>query len=467
MRQWTENREIRLRTGFGLAALLAILGAAGSGSAQPQDSQGQTSQGQSSQNQPQNTQSSDSANKPKQDDIPDAPSAVRPPMPLPPVPSTARPENAPAEQPPLPESAPVPTSSSQPPPFKITTVPPGGASGTEPPANVELAKIVVNVNQVVVPVMVKDENGRLVPGLRPTDFTVYENGAKQKLVFFTSDPLALSAAIVLDLSMPDTAVQKVNQTFTALEGAFSQYDEVSLYTYSSSVSKQVDYTAVGKRLEAVLNQLKTVRGHNNGPPVVSGPLGPQGPTINGQSVDPGVPMVITPPKESHVLNDAILAAAMDLSRRDKSRRKVIFVISDGREARSDASYRDVLKILLTNNIMVYGVGVEGSAIPVYGRLQKLKVPKLTPADILPKYANATGGEIFSGYTADTIEKTYARALGEARNQYTLVYQTAATVNGSYREIEVKVARPDCDEYSAPCVKVFAKAGYYPLPPPRQ
>lgn len=468
------KRENRYRTGFALSALIALLLATILAGA---PSQGQATPSQNSQNStPPASQSSQSQTKDKQDkaaqqdDIPDAPSAVRPPQPLPAVPPTARPENKPetTEQPALPASAPLPSSSSEPPPpFKVTTVPAGGATGPETaPANEELAKIVVNVNQVVVPVMVKDENGRLVPGLRPGDFSVYENGTKQKMNFFTGDPLALSAAVVIDLSMPDTAVQKVNQTFTALEGAFSQYDEVAVYTYSSAVSRQADYAAVGKRLDAVLNELKTVRGHNNGPPVVSGPLGPQGPTIDGLPVDPGVPMVITPPKESHVLNDAILAAAMDLSRRDRSRRKVIFVISDGRESRSDASYRDVLKVLLTNNIMVYGVGVGGSAIPVYGNLQKLKLPKLTPADILPKYANATGGEIFTAYSADAIQNVYARALGEARYQYTLGYQTPATPSSSYREIEVRVDRPGCDEYSPPCVKVFAKAGYYPLPPRR-
>ena len=461
MRRGKRGRQRRLAV-RPLWAAVILLTIVTSGKAQSAGSQTQNPPNQPSQS-TQNPQ-----DKSKQEDIPDAPSAVRPPMQLPPVPSTAKPENPPArEQPPLPESEPLPSSSgtTEPaPPFKLTTVPEGGSTpGAGTPGNAELEKIVVNVNQVVVPVMVKDENGRLVAGLRPGDFSVFENGTKQKMNFFTSDPLGLSAAVVLDLSMPDTAVQKVKQTFSALEGAFSPYDEVSLYTYSSSVSKQMDFTAVGKRLDAVLAELKTVSGHNNGPPVVSGPLGPQGPTSNGIPIDPGVPLVITPPKESHVLNDAILAAAMDLSRRPRDRRKVIFVISDGREARSDASYRDVLKVLLTNNILVYAVGVEGAAIPGYGRLQKLKVPKLTPADILPKYTNATGGWLFTGFSADAIEKTYALAMGEARYQYTLGYQTKATPGG-YREIEVKVARPDCDQYAPPCIKVYAKAGYYPLPP---
>ena len=95
----------------------------------------------------------------------------------------------------------------------------------------------MNANQVLVPVMVKDDAGRLVNGLLPKDFAVFEDGKKQNLNFFTTDPFALSAAVILDIGMPDVAVQKVNQTFSALEGAFSQFDEVSLYTYSTTYPK--------------------------------------------------------------------------------------------------------------------------------------------------------------------------------------------------------------------------------------
>ena len=151
-------------------------------------------------------------------------------------------------------------------------------------------------------------------------------------------------------------------------------------------------------------------------------------------------------------------AAMDLSKREPTRRKVIFVISDGREYGSDASYSDTLKILLSHGIQVYGVGVEGAAIPGYNKLQKLHIPRFGYSDILPKYANATGGEIFTEFSREAIESAYARALGDARNQYTLGYITRLTPSSSHREIEVRVARPD--------VKVTAREGYYPLPPSR-
>jgi VWFA-related protein len=404
-------------------------------------------------------------------DIPDAPSATRPfPKNLPPSqvpPQQTPPNQAQPDTTPPPANQPPPTGSgnTEDPvyapgvaPAGVTTATTGGTPAERVAGSDELFKISVNTNQVVVPVMVKDDSGRLVNGLLSRDFAVFEDGKKQNLNFFTTDPFALSAAVLFDTGMQDVAVQKVIQTFSALQGAFSQFDEVSLYTYSTSVSKVTDFAAVGRKLAGALENLKQVTGRNNGPPVVSGPMGPQGPIVNGVPIDTGAPRTINPPKESHVLNDAIVAAALELRKRDRSRRKVIFIISDGREYGSNASYSDTLKVLLSNGIQVYGVAVEGSAVPVYGSLQKLHVPltgsRLGYSNALPKYANATGGEIFSGFSRDAIETTYARTLGDARNQYTLGYLTHATPSSTHRDIEVRVARPD--------LKVTAKEGYYPV-----
>ena len=227
----------------------------------------------------------------QQQDIPDAPSAAQPPQNFPkaepnPRPGTM-PSNPPPESAPVPESQPQPRSDSAPPaPANTANTPTANASPGASTANEQLYTLTRNVNQVLVPVMVKDTSGRLVSGLLPRDFAVYEDGKKQTLNIFTTDPFALSAAVIFDLGMPDTAVQKVIQTLPALEGAFSQFDEVSVYTYSSSVSKLTDFAAVGRRLEAALNEMKTVRGRNNGPPVTSGPMGPQGATVNGVPIDP-------------------------------------------------------------------------------------------------------------------------------------------------------------------------------------
>lgn len=408
-------------------------------------------------------------------DIPDAPSAVQPPPPAAaPLPSTPEPQPAPAKQPPAdltpprsdtPSAAPPAEEPPGPPPeMKINTVPSGDVPKTPAPTSDELFKIVSNVNQVIVPVRVTDDTGHLVSGLLPTDFSVFEDGKKQKLNFFTSDPFALSAAVIIDLGMPDIAVQKVNETYSALEGAFAGFDEVAIYAYGDTVGRVSDFGGIGRQLDAVLNQLKTAHGEVSGVPVTGGPLGPGGPVVNGVPIDSPTSPVTTPSKHAHVLNDAILRAAMDLGKREKTRRKIIFVISDGREYRSDASYSAVLQVLLSNGVMVYGIAVESSAIPGYRKLERLHIPGQGYSDILPKYVNATGGEVLSEYSRSAIEGVYTRLIGDARNQYTLGYVTRATPSDTRREIEVRVDRPGCKSSDLrPCVSVYAKEGYYPLP----
>src|ERR1700687_5182415 len=418
----------------------------------------------------------------KPDDIPDAPSATRPiPPPEPPSPRPGADDETQPDAPPADNSgAGVPAGSREmprsardaasekvdekpaPPPMPPVRTVPAGSVPRDSATGDDLYKITVTTNLVLVPVTVTDSQGRLVGGLVPKDFSVLESGQRQTLKFFTSDPFPLSAAVVIDTGMPDVGLKKVQETLSALQGAFSQFDEVGIYTYSSTVSRVADFTGVGKQLTATLNQVKGYNGANNGPPVTSGPLGPQGPMINGHPLDIPVTPVSAPPKVARVLNDAILLAARDLSKRDRARRKIIFIISDGREQGSTASFKDTLKVLLTQNITVYAVGVEGAALPVYDPQQGIQLPQtgavLGYSNILPRYVNATGGgTMYAELAQADIERAYARAIGDARNQYTLGYSPKSGIGG-YREIELRVRRPD--------VKVYAKHGYYPLPTPR-
>src|ERR1700722_11501032 len=200
------------------------------------------------------------AQKPTQSqDIPDAPSVGQPPTAPPPERLDKPPANPPdAEKTGNPSSSRPPAQAQkpddfgqggaepQPPPHMppVETVPPGstaGVSKAQPSAKADLLTFMVHVNSVQVPVMVKDREGRRVDGLRPADFTVLENGKPQKLSYFTTDPFELSVAVVIDTGMPDVAVQKINQTFSALVEAFSAYDEVALYTYSSTANQVSDF----------------------------------------------------------------------------------------------------------------------------------------------------------------------------------------------------------------------------------
>jgi VWFA-related protein len=322
----------------------------------------------------------------------------------------------------------------------------------------DLYKISVAVNFVQIPVTVKDKSGHLVPGLTPNDFTVLEDGSPQQIKFFTSDPFPLSAAIVLDTDLPSTTMKKVNESLPALISAFSEFDEVALYRYGHTVQMVSGYSGATNVSTTTIAKVKRP-GREGGPPMVGGgPFSHSGPSLNGHEADPSVKpdAVPAPVSESYVLNDAILRAAQDLSRRDKSRRRIIFVVSDGRELGSTAHYDEVKKFLLGQNIAVYALGVDTASIPIYDRLDRIRVPGFGYGNILPKYASDTAGEVLTAFDRSTVEAAYAKLTDTARNQYTIGYTTQATKSSSYRSIEVKVHRAG--------LNVLAKQGYYPLPP---
>lgn len=322
--------------------------------------------------------------------------------------------------------------------------------------------LTIAVNFVQVPVIVKDGSGKLVSGLGSNDFKVYEDGEPQQLKFFTADPFPLSAAVVVATNLPSTTMKKVNESLPSLIGAFSEFDEVALYRYGSTVSQVSGYTGAANLPTSALNRVKRP-GREGGPPMTGGPFG-GGPSINGHPVnDPNATggkstEVQTPPREFYVLNDAILRAAQDLSRREKTRRRIIFVISDGRELGSTAGYDEVKKILLSNNISVFAVGVDTASIPIYDKLNRIRVPGFGTGNILAKYASETGGDVLAEFDREGIERAYARVADTARTQYTLGYTTRATQASNYRTIDVRVLRPN--------LNVIAKPGYYPLPPQR-
>ncbi|MGZ4875084.1 MAG: VWA domain-containing protein [Candidatus Angelobacter sp.] len=377
-----------------------------------------------------------------------------------PQPKTQQPGQFPDNAPPAPINAHPDQPEATPTPTPRAQRPTPGQSAM-PSGRDDLYKMSVAVNFVQVPVRVKDASGKLVPGLSSNDFKVYEDGVPQQLKFFTADAFPLSAAVVVATDLPSTTMKKVNDTLPALIGAFSEVDEVALYRYGHTVQQVSGFAGASSISTASVNRIKRP-GRQGGPPMMGGPFG-GGPSINGHPVnDPNagpVGDVQTPPREFYVLNDAILRAAQDLSRRDKARRRIIFVISDGREQGSTAGYDEVKRILLANNISVYGVGVDTAAIPIYDKANRIRVPGFGTGNILPRYVSDTAGDMMAEFDRQGIEQAYAKIADTARNQYTLGYTTQATKSSAFRSIDVRVLRPN--------LNVFAKQGYYPLPPQSQ
>jgi VWFA-related protein len=202
-------------------------------------------------------------------------------------------------------------------------------------------------------------------------------------------------------------------------------------------------------------------GEQMGVPDMGDPLN-SGPIVNGQPADP----TLTPqrgnagpflmlPRESHPLNDAILYAAEQLASQPPGRRRVIYVISDGKNQRSKSSFKEVLRYLQTNNIQVDGTQVGDSAIWGVGYLDRMKLPFLQPEDVLPRYALYTGGLVTAEMSENGIQNAFVHIMDSARTAYTIDYIShESTLSGRYHSIDVRVE-------GLPGLSVIAKQGYYP------
>lgn len=316
---------------------------------------------------------------------------------------------------------------------------PPAAPSSVPVSQDPRARIRTTVSLVVVPVTVKDRNGDLVTDLRQNEFRIYEDGVLQRISLFSAEAFPLSAIVLIDDDLSSSAVKRVQQSLPAVEGGFSAADEVALWRFDNFPTAITDFI---HNNDALLTQLQRIDLHSSFPGVGSAPM-TGGPRVNTQQ-QPG-PLEIPSfsvghPNVKHI-DDAIYAAAEKLRERSRDRRKIIVLISDGRNAKNNThSYKETLRMLLSAGISVYAVGVGGARMD-HG------------VNVLARYAHATGGDIFYGSKRHDLEDLYSRLCVEARYQYTLGYVPAhSDPTQLYRSIEVRVERPG--------LTLLTRDGYY-------
>ncbi len=356
----------------------------------------------------------------------------------------------------LPSASPTPASADDGPAPNLPA--PGQGQGA-------ITTFSTRTNFVEIPFTVKDSKNQLVPNIQWREVHIYENNLRQHIAIYTTDAAPLSVALVIDQSVTFDEMTKINNSLAALQGAFTPYDEVAVFTYNNGPRLRTDFTAAqSARLSAVLEQSKAVGREpmfydtgtalgnninlNDGQSMTTMPLtNPNhGATPTGN---------INVPQEVHTLNDAILEAAKSLTHAGKGRRRIVYVISDGKEYGSTAKTKDVIRYLQTNKIAVYATLVHGlPTIKGEGFLDKIHLPLQMRDNLLPVYTTATGGQTDPEYRQKGIEASFARISEQVRNQYTIGYYSHDPfIDGKFRKVEVKVSRPN--------LTIVAKAGYYP------
>lgn len=298
----------------------------------------------------------------------------------------------------------------------------------------------VTTNLVIVPVTVKNRDGVLIGDLSRDEFRVYCDNVEQQIVFFTSDPFPLSAVVLIDNNLSIKSAEQVQKSLVAISGGFGPSDEVALVTYDQFPNTVADFSFNNDQLFTKLKRLD-LQSHYPGAPV-GGPL-TAGPTVNGRSAENGLPTPLGVRQETETkdLDDAVYAAGEMLKGRGRDRRKIIFLISDGNNSRSNTHTLDqTLQLLLNSDVSVYSISV-GHALLQHQSTR------------LEKYAQTTGGDTFYAGKDRGLENLYAAVTEQARNQYTLSFSPKDITKGAdFHGIEVRVRRPALD--------VTAREGYY-------
>jgi Ca-activated chloride channel family protein len=124
-------------------------------------------------------------------------------------------------------------------------------------------------------------------------------------------------------------------------------------------------------------------------------------------------------------------------------RTILVMYTDGADSRSQLRFGDVMDLLKASHVTVYAVGL----VERTGRLRTEVTMRLQ------QMVDATGGQAFFPSSLDDLDESYQRVLDEISAQYQLGYTSSnAALDGRWREVEIKVSRPD--------VKLRSRKGYF-------
>lgn len=261
----------------------------------------------------------------------------------------------------------------------------------------------VDVEAVQVPVVVTDEHGQFVRGLKGNAFRVLEDGVPQAITHFGSEETAVEVVVGVDISQSlrgflasvKTAVRKFLE-------ALRPKDSVTLLAFNDQV-----FTVAERTVEPKLRLQRLAR------------LGAWGSTA---------------------LYDALARGLERLAL--QTGRKALVVFTDGEDNTSAMAIEGTEELLGKTDATIYLVG-QGSA---------LKDPRFRA--ILDRLAGSSGGRTFYPSTEPDLVRAFADVSEELASQYLLGYvPRRGRDERGWRTITVQVANP--------AWKVRHRVGYQP------
>nr|AIA13189.1 VWFA-related Acidobacterial domain [uncultured bacterium] len=254
----------------------------------------------------------------------------------------------------------------------------------------------VNTDLVVVNVTVTDGAGKYVRGLKRADFKLIEDGHEQAISSFGAEETPFAAAVLLDFSgSMENRVSMARAAAIRFLDGLREEDVAAVYRFDSKIEQLQDYS----------------------------PSRDLAPLAFGMRA-----------KGMTVLNDAIVRATEDLSRRPEKRRAIV-VLSDGYDTKSSASMDKALAAAASAGVTIYTVDMTPETARPEARAQA--------SGVLRNFAGKSGGRYIKTPGGQELREAFGSIIEELGNQYTLAYRpTNRTRDGRWREIDVKLARTE-------------------------
>src|SRR5216117_2424428 len=276
----------------------------------------------------------------------------------------------------------------------------------------------VETIEVQLPVSVLDKEGRPVDGLKQEHFQVFEDKILQTIKTFRHEDIPLSLGLVIDNSgSMRNKRERVNSSALAFVRESNPKDETFIINFDDSAYLEQDFTSsIGDLVDALEN------------------IDARGETA---------------------LYDALYLAADKVTKDGKKDKKALLLITDGEDNASKYGINKVIEALRQSKVTLYAIGLLEENDQRGGLFKK--PPSKKAKDDLQKFAEITGGQSFFPKNIDEVEDLVKHIAHDLRNHYTVSYTpTNAKLDGSYREIGVKVNPPK----SLGKITWHTKQGYY-------
>lgn len=259
------------------------------------------------------------------------------------------------------------------------------------------------VDVVSLNVTVTTADGRFVTDLQSEDFSVFEDGVKQDLMFFDRSNLPIALSLLLDTSASmEERIRTAQEAAAGFARRVRPQDLGQLIDFNTRVEVAQGFTGNAEELEAAIRK-----------------------TAAGGSTS---------------LYNAVYIALRELKKiqatsADEVRRQAIVVFSDGEDTSSLVTFEQVLDLAKRSETAIYSIGL---------RPREEMVGKgFKEADfVLRELAQQTGGRSFFPTRIEDLAGIYSQIGDELSSQYMLGYTSKnSRRDGSWRRVVVRVGRP--------------------------